>query len=132
MDLINEVPEVIKPEDVVELESKYLKEPIVPIDSFNDPLLPQFVKTTAQYNGFIKPTPIQRYSIPIATKGYDLISVAKTGSGKTFAFMIPLMIKLNAIKNNTAGGQLNPAQMMMMNSNSPLAVVLAPTRELAI
>ena len=63
---------------------------------------------------FKQPTPIQMQSIPIINAGKDLISLAETGSGKSLAFILPILAK---IKQNESGVQ---------------AVVLAPTRELAI
>lgn len=63
--------------------------------------------------GWLKPTEIQRQSIPEALLGRDIIGLAETGSGKTGAFAIPI---LNALLKN-------PQRLF--------AVVLAPTRELA-
>ncbi len=62
--------------------------------------------------GFEKPTPVQGAVIPVALTGRDVIGQAKTGTGKTAAFMIPLLERLD----------LDVAQ--------PQALVLAPTREL--
>ncbi|MBI4666251.1 MAG: DEAD/DEAH box helicase [Nitrospinae bacterium] len=64
--------------------------------------------------GYVKPTPIQVMSIPPALKGLDIIGQARTGSGKTAAFAIPILAK---IKNRAP--------------DYPKALVLAPTRELA-
>ena len=66
--------------------------------------------------GYSLPTPIQRKSIPQAFLGNDMIAVAKTGSGKTAAFLIPILQKLKE-HSTTVGAR---------------AVVIAPTRELAI
>lgn len=66
--------------------------------------------------GYTLPTPIQRKSIPIAFAGNDIIAVAKTGSGKTAAFLIPLLHKLKE-HSSTVGAR---------------AVIISPTRELAI
>ncbi|MFA5644024.1 MAG: DEAD/DEAH box helicase [Patescibacteria group bacterium] len=62
-------------------------------------------------NGIIEPTLIQRKSIPSAIKGHDLMGVAQTGTGKTFAFGIPLVQSLLCSRGR--------------------ALVLLPTRELA-
>ena len=66
-----------------------------------------------ELNHFKEPTPIQSSVIPMALKGKDVIGISDTGTGKTHAFLIPLM--------------------EMMNSNKPTvqAVITAPTRELA-
>jgi len=58
------------------------------------------------------PTPIQKQAIPVALKGTDIVGIAQTGTGKTFAFGIPIIQKLL--------------------SSSGQALVLVPTRELAL
>jgi ATP-dependent RNA helicase RhlE len=66
--------------------------------------------------GYRTPTPIQAGTIPAALTGRDVIGAAQTGTGKTAAFLIPLVERLNAARR---GGQPGTA------------LVLAPTRELA-
>ncbi|XP_074658573.1 putative ATP-dependent RNA helicase DDX23 [Tubulanus polymorphus] len=72
--------------------------------------------------GYKEPTPIQRQGIPIGLQNRDIIGVAETGSGKTAAFLIPLLVwiqslpKLDRIEDSDQG---------------PYAIILAPTRELA-
>ncbi|MEO0403240.1 MAG: DEAD/DEAH box helicase [Bacteroidota bacterium] len=66
--------------------------------------------------GFEKPTPIQEQSIPLAMKGKDLMGIAQTGTGKTAAFILPLIHRLMTEPNN---GKLR-------------SLVLVPTRELAV
>jgi len=61
---------------------------------------------------FKTPTPIQRQAIPVALQGKDLVGVAQTGTGKTLAFGIPMIQRLNQVKGN--------------------GLVVLPTRELAI
>jgi len=63
---------------------------------------------------FIKPTPIQEKTIPLALQGKDLIGQAQTGTGKTAAFVIPMLQKVNPDKNYIQG------------------LIMTPTRELAI
>jgi ATP-dependent RNA helicase DDX23/PRP28 len=68
------------------------------------------------------PSPIQRQAIPVGLAGRDLIGIAETGSGKTAAFLIPMlvyMMRLPALYINRVAEQ------------GPLAIVMAPTRELA-
>ncbi|HSA62533.1 MAG TPA: DEAD/DEAH box helicase [Nitrospiraceae bacterium] len=65
--------------------------------------------------GFISPTPIQEQAIPPALAGRDVIGCAQTGTGKTAAFVIPMVERLAGLPK----GQ-------------PLALILAPTRELAL
>lgn len=64
--------------------------------------------------GFTKPSPIQSECIPLLLEGNDVLGMAQTGSGKTAAFSIPFLMKLDA------------------NLKAPQVLVLAPTRELAI
>lgn len=67
-------------------------------------------------NGFIKPTPVQAQAIPPALAGHDVVATAQTGTGKTLAFVLPI-IELLAKGPRATGVQ---------------AVILTPTRELAI
>ncbi|KAG0218359.1 ATP-dependent DNA/RNA helicase [Mortierella sp. NVP41] len=72
---------------------------------------------------FTKPTPVQAKSIPLALAGKDILAKARTGSGKTAAFMLPLIHKILAVKD-------------ALPANSPEAtatrgLVLVPTVELA-
>ena len=69
--------------------------------------------------GFATPTDIQARSIPALMEGHDLIGLAETGTGKTAAFLLPLMEKLMADPEKAA------------HSGKPRALILAPTRELA-
>ncbi|KAI8463120.1 MAG: DEAD-domain-containing protein [Monoraphidium minutum] len=66
--------------------------------------------------GFRLPTPIQRRTLPLILQGLDVIAMARTGSGKTAAFVIPLLHKL-AAHSPRAGAR---------------GLVLSPTRELAL
>ncbi|RDD40231.1 ATP-dependent RNA helicase DBP1, partial [Trichoplax sp. H2] len=70
--------------------------------------------TRAHYK---KPTPVQQYGIPIACETKDLIACAQTGSGKTAAFILPIINSL-LHANSRSHGRLS-------------ALILAPTRELA-
>ncbi|MDF2158020.1 DEAD/DEAH box helicase [Algoriphagus sp. CAU 1675] len=65
--------------------------------------------------GFEKPTPIQEKAIPVLLEGKDLIACAQTGTGKTAAFILPVLNKISKAGTN----RLN-------------TLILAPTRELAI
>jgi ATP-independent RNA helicase DbpA len=81
--------------------------------AFNELPLPPGMLATLQQLGYLAMTPIQAASLPIALAGNDLIAQAKTGSGKTAAFALPLLIRLN------------PRRFAVQ------AMVLCPTRELA-
>jgi len=67
-----------------------------------------------QEMGFEEATPIQSQAIPLLLEGHDVIGQAQTGTGKTAAFGIPLLEKINP------------------KINAPQALVMCPTRELAI
>ncbi|KAH3763881.1 ATP-dependent RNA helicase DDX54 [Pelomyxa schiedti] len=66
--------------------------------------------------GYLVPTPIQRLVIPQALKGLDVVAMARTGSGKTAAFLIPL---LNALGEHSS-------------KSGARGLILSPTRELAV
>ncbi len=68
--------------------------------------------------GYAVPTPIQIQAIPIVLKGRDLIGLAQTGTGKTAAFALPILDRLNASRKHAG-------------EKSCRTLVLAPTRELA-
>jgi len=69
--------------------------------------------------GYETPTPIQAQAIPVAIEGRDILGIAKTGSGKTASFVLPI---LNQILANPIG----------VRSRKPKILVLVPTRELAV
>ena len=78
--------------------------------------------------GLAEPTPIQRQAIPAMLDGRELLAVAPTGSGKTFAFLLPILASLRVHrKQKQADDSEEPAEA----SAGPRAVVLSPTRELA-
>lgn len=68
---------------------------------------------------FTSPTPIQAQAIPCALGGRDIIGIAKTGSGKTAAFIWPMLTHIMD-------------QRELKNDDGPLALILAPTRELSL
>jgi ATP-dependent RNA helicase RhlE len=80
-------------------------------------LAPELLRAVAQ-QGYTEPTPVQREAIPHVLAGRDLLAGAQTGTGKTAAFVLPILQQLNRV----------PA-----NGRRPIRVlVLAPTRELAL
>ena len=89
-----------------------------PASAFTDFELPDALQATLSREGLIEPTPIQQMSIPVLLSGEDLIGLAQTGTGKTAAFLLPMLTKLSYAPAVRAG-------------QPPKALVLAPTRELA-
>ena len=83
--------------------------------SFSDLGLPDHLIQAVKKLGYTAPTPIQEEMIPHVLEGRDVVGQAQTGTGKTAAFALPLLAKL---QNN--------------GPRSPQVLVLAPTRELAI
>lgn len=78
--------------------------------------LPAHLLQAITRKGFTTPTPIQRKTIPLILDGHDVVGMARTGSGKTAAFVIPMIAKLKA-HSARVGAR---------------AVVLSPSRELAL
>ena len=68
--------------------------------------------------GYEKPSSIQSQAVPAVMSGRDVIGVAKTGSGKTMAFLLPMFRHIKA-------------QKPLKNMDGPIGLVMAPTRELA-
>lgn len=75
--------------------------------------------------GFPEPTPIQAETIPLAISNRDLVACAKTGSGKTLAYLLPILEYVYQKSQQNAESTEN-------GTNPPVALVLAPTRELVV
>mgnify|MGYP001952960930 CR=1 FL=1 len=80
--------------------------------------LPARLSTNLTDLGITEPTPIQKKAIPLALEGRDVLGLAQTGTGKTAAFALPMLIDLRRMEGKPA-------------PKSVRALVLAPTRELA-
>lgn len=89
-----------------------------PMRNWKESGLPDNLLRIVEQVGYTEPSPVQRAAIPIALQSRDLIGVAVTGSGKTAAFLLPLLVYIS---------QLPP----LGPNDGPYALVLAPTRELA-
>ena len=84
--------------------------------SFSDLSISALVKSNLLRNGFTEPTAVQAQSIEPALAGRDVVATAQTGTGKTLAFVLPI---INLIENDKSRSGVR-------------ALVLSPTRELAI
>jgi ATP-dependent RNA helicase DDX5/DBP2 len=90
-----------------------------PVSRFVQASLPPYLLDTLLAAGYKEPTAIQRQAWPVAMSGRDLVGLAETGSGKTLAYLLPALVHVIA-------------QPMLKEGEGPLALVLAPTRELAV
>jgi ATP-dependent RNA helicase DDX23/PRP28 len=90
--------------------------------SWSESNLPRALLDAVHRAGYTKPTPIQMQAIPVALVPRDLIGISKTGSGKTAAFVLPMLSYIQRLPIITPESALD----------GPYALVLAPSRELAI
>jgi ATP-dependent RNA helicase RhlE len=86
--------------------------------SFKDLNIIDPLQEALDKEGYIEPTPIQALAIPHLLKGKDLMGIAQTGTGKTAAFVLPILQRLSEERKAPV-------------SRAPSVLVLAPTRELA-
>ncbi len=84
------------------------------MSKFSDYQFKETTKAFIEQNHFIEPTPIQQKVIPLILKGKDVIGISDTGTGKTHAFLIPIIERIDPT--------INEVQV----------VITAPTRELAL
>ena len=82
--------------------------------SFNNLGLSKTTLASIEEIGYKQPTPIQKEAIPVVLSGVDIVGQAQTGTGKTAAFMLPILEKINPKDKNVQ------------------ALILCPTRELAV
>jgi ATP-dependent RNA helicase RhlE len=101
-------------------------------------LSPQIVQAVRDA-GYTEPTPIQVAAIPLISAGHDIIGIAQTGTGKTAAFVLPILMKLAESKQKATqayNGARNrqPGRRLAAESSDrgPRALVVAPTRELVV
>ena len=82
-----------------------------------------------------RPTPIQSYCLPAILTGHDIIAVAQTGSGKTAAFLIPILSKLMGKAMKLRAPRPPPMadiSTLMGRNAEPLVLIIVPTRELSL
>ena len=85
------------------------------IDSFDQLDLSPVMRRALRQAGFTQPSPIQGQLIPLALEGEDVIGQARTGTGKTASFAIPILEQLDGLDE----------------CRDPQAIIVVPTRELA-
>uniref|UniRef100_A0A2K5C1M3 RNA helicase n=1 Tax=Aotus nancymaae TaxID=37293 RepID=A0A2K5C1M3_AOTNA len=102
------------------------------IESFSDVEMGEIIMGNIELTRYTRPTPVQKHAIPIIKEKRDLMACAQTGSGKTAAFLLPILSQiysdgpgeaLRAMKENGRYGR---------RKQYPISLVLAPTRELAV
>ncbi|XP_037646809.1 DEAD-box helicase 3 X-linked a isoform X9 [Sebastes umbrosus] len=106
------------------------------IDSFHDVDMGEIIMSNINLSRYTRPTPVQKHAIPIIKSKRDLMACAQTGSGKTAAFLLPV---LSRIYSDGPGDALAAAKNSGQDNGRygrrkqyPIALVLAPTRELAL
>ena len=85
------------------------------MSTFLDFDLPKSLQKALDEMGFSTPTPIQIKSMPVILSGRDMMGIAQTGTGKTFAYLLPIL-----------------KQWKFQNTHTPRVLILVPTRELVV
>eukprot|EP01122_Echinamoeba_exundans_P000674 TRINITY_DN10598_c0_g1_i1.p1 TRINITY_DN10598_c0_g1~~TRINITY_DN10598_c0_g1_i1.p1 ORF type:complete len:798 (+),score=136.20 TRINITY_DN10598_c0_g1_i1:80-2395(+) len=93
-----------------------------PLRSWKEADFPEWLMMSIQDANYEKPSPVQMQAIPIGLQGRDLIGLAETGSGKTAAFVLPMLCYIDTKP------PITPAD----EHDGPYALILAPARELAL
>jgi ATP-dependent RNA helicase RhlE len=86
------------------------------MDSFSSINLSKPLFRAIDEMGFSQPTPIQQEAYSVISSGRDIVGIAQTGTGKTLAYLMPILNNLNFIKDNSA----------------PRVLIIVPTRELVV
>jgi ATP-dependent RNA helicase RhlE len=90
------------------------------MNKFTDLELSPLLHRNLVRNSYVTPTPVQAQSIPPGLQGSDVVATAQTGTGKTLAFLLPILVKLTA------------QDAAAKDAKGIRALILAPTRELAL
>ncbi|MGQ2984108.1 DEAD/DEAH box helicase [Flavobacterium sp.] len=85
------------------------------MSTFHDLDLPKALQKAIDGLGFTDPTPIQERAMPVIMSGRDMMGIAQTGTGKTFAYLLPIL-----------------KQWKFAKTDSPRVVIVVPTRELVV
>jgi ATP-dependent RNA helicase DDX23/PRP28 len=93
-----------------------------PFRSWSESGLPRGLLDAIHRAGYTKPTPIQMQAIPIAMVPRDIVGISSTGSGKTAAFVLPMLYYI----------QQRPRITSALAADGPYALIMAPSRELAL
>jgi ATP-dependent RNA helicase RhlE len=85
------------------------------MSTFENLTLTKQLRNAIEELGFVKPTPIQEQSFPVVRSGADVVGIAQTGTGKTLAYMLPIL-----------------QDIKFQNIDTPRVLILVPTRELVL
>ena len=103
----------IDPSRFIKVSKDVILEEYTATHSFADFAINDLLKTNLAAKGYLTPSQVQDHAIPLALQGHDVIGIANTGTGKTAAFLLPLLENL-------------------MKNRGQKAIIIAPTRELAV
>lgn len=95
---------------------------IKPIEKFTDFITSELLLKNVETQKYAGMTPIQKWSIPAILNNHDLIGCAQTGSGKTAAFLLPILQRILDLK---------PESYRNEECQHPYCLIISPTRELA-
>ncbi|XP_073472411.1 ATP-dependent RNA helicase DDX3X isoform X3 [Aquarana catesbeiana] len=102
------------------------------IETFQEVSMGEIIMGNIQLTRYTRPTPVQKHAIPIIIGKRDLMACAQTGSGKTAAFLLPILSQIFADGPGEAMTHLKDNGRYGRRKQFPLSLVLAPTRELAV
>nr|XP_020027441.1 ATP-dependent RNA helicase DDX3X-like isoform X1 [Castor canadensis] len=102
------------------------------IENFNDVEMGEIIMGNIKLTGYTRPTPVQKHAIPIIREKRDLMACAQTGSGKTAAFLLPILSQIYADGPGKALKAMKENRRNGRRKQYPISLVLAPTRELAV
>jgi ATP-dependent RNA helicase DDX3X len=99
------------------------------VSAFDEVNMTEIIQSNIALARYTRPTPVQKYAIPIIIAGRDVMACAQTGSGKTAAFLVPILN--NVFERGPELFSFKPRNYARKSKQFPVALVLAPTRELA-
>ncbi|XP_056414123.1 ATP-dependent RNA helicase DDX3X isoform X2 [Hyla sarda] len=102
------------------------------IEIFQDVNMGEIIMGNIALTRYTRPTPVQKHAIPIIMEKRDLMACAQTGSGKTAAFLLPILSQIYADGPGDAMKNLKDNGRYGRRKQFPFSLVLAPTRELAV
>ncbi|XP_073084369.1 LOW QUALITY PROTEIN: ATP-dependent RNA helicase DDX3X-like [Manis javanica] len=102
------------------------------IESFSDVEMGEIIMGNIELTCYTRPTPVQKHAIPIIKEKRDLMACAQTGSGKTAAFLLPILSQIYGDGPGKALRAVKEIGRYGRRKQYSVSLVLAPTRELAV